>query len=335
MFVHSFSDLTFSCVMVIIKLKQLSSSKMSVSVIFVALSLTLVQTKGFVTDRGCPAPKVEAQNNDSIKTPFPLIYPDADSMLTILRLPQFSDHEGVQGLLRLYEKGKEKKAEFQRRNYKKNHPLIVLEGLAGSGKSTLVSGLSKKINGVQSHSPSSTVETLKDKFVNNPLLDNIYHRFAHYITAMEVYILLKDSPVVLDRYWHSSATYSIARAVYNTNGKYILPPKGDKVYNWPDDLLKPDVVLYLEVDEDVREKRLYKRGKQNDDTALNAEEREKIEKKFGKNEKLLQRCPEYRNNMILAYKNMANPEVTMLNANLSIDEVLNEAYQKVAPLLKQ
>lgn len=61
-----------------------------------------------------------------------------------------------------------------------------------------------------------------------------------------------------DRYWHSTAAYTIAT---ETSGKVQdLPPAQDEVYQWPEDLLKPDLVLLLTVDPEERVRRLQHRG---------------------------------------------------------------------------
>lgn len=74
-------------------------------------------------------------------------------------------------------------------------------------------------------------------------------------------MLSKISPSILyfpDRYWHSTAAYTIATEI---NGKVQdLPPAHDEVYQWPGDLLKPDLVLLLTVDPEERVRRLQCRG---------------------------------------------------------------------------
>lgn len=60
------------------------------------------------------------------------------------------------------------------------------------------------------------------------------------------------------RYWHSTATYAIATEV--SGGPQYLPPAHHPVYQWPGDLLKPDLVLLLTVNSEERVRRLQGRG---------------------------------------------------------------------------
>ncbi|XP_056637335.1 UMP-CMP kinase 2, mitochondrial-like [Diorhabda sublineata] len=296
---------------------------------YTILFISVLKITSLPTQNGCaPLEVQENRENVSIEVPFPSVFNNIAPMLRILQSPQYITHVGAKEILKVFQRAKEKKREFEAAGGKKNYPLIVLEGLAGSGKTTLVRSLAKKINGVQSHSPSSSAQKLRRLFLNDTVMDNLYHYFSHYITGLEVSLWLKDSPVILDRFWHSSSTYSIARAAYNTQGIYTLPPRGDKIYNWPDDLLKPDAVLFLDVDETSRVQRINLRLQ--DNLKKGSEKEELI---LGKNELLLQICPDYRNNIILAYKNMDRPAVTFLNASLSVEDVLDEAYSKVKPLL--
>ena len=62
--------------------------------------------------------------------------------------------------------------------------------------------------------------------------------------------------IVLYRFWHSTTAYGIA----NETSSGDLPEKGHFVYQWPADLLKPTLVLFLTVSEDVRKQRLSGRG---------------------------------------------------------------------------
>jgi len=52
------------------------------------------------------------------------------------------------------------------------------------------------------------------------------------------------------RFWHSTSAYSIAEECAE------IPPDGHRVYRWPDDLLKPWIVVFLAVSEEQRCKRI-------------------------------------------------------------------------------
>lgn len=58
------------------------------------------------------------------------------------------------------------------------------------------------------------------------------------------------------RFWHSTAAYGIA----NETSLEDMPGKNHAVYHWPKDLLRPTIVLFLTVSEDVRKQRLSGRG---------------------------------------------------------------------------
>ena len=63
------------------------------------------------------------------------------------------------------------------------------------------------------------------------------------------------------RFWHSSAAYAIA-AEAKCGGEINIPPRGNSIYQWPDDLLKPSAVIYLELNESDRVLRMRDRGEE-------------------------------------------------------------------------
>lgn len=60
------------------------------------------------------------------------------------------------------------------------------------------------------------------------------------------------------RYWHSTAAYAIATEV--SGAVRHLPPARHPVYQWPKDLLRPDLVLLLTVTPEERMRRIRGRG---------------------------------------------------------------------------
>jgi len=64
--------------------------------------------------------------------------------------------------------------------------------------------------------------------------------------------------LVTFRYWHSTAAYAIATAV---SGRVEnLPRLDSELYQWPGDLLQPNLVLLLTVNPEERLRRLRDRG---------------------------------------------------------------------------
>lgn len=61
-----------------------------------------------------------------------------------------------------------------------------------------------------------------------------------------------------DRYWHSTAAYAVATEI--SGEVEDLPPLHHQVYQWPEDLLRPDLVIMLTVSPEERIRRLQGRG---------------------------------------------------------------------------
>uniref|UniRef100_A0A6P7FG20 UMP-CMP kinase 2, mitochondrial-like isoform X1 n=1 Tax=Diabrotica virgifera virgifera TaxID=50390 RepID=A0A6P7FG20_DIAVI len=248
--------------------------------------------------------------------PFSTMHHSLDSILSILRKPENLAIHGVKELLQIYEHAKENKNKSETSGDSRRHPFIVLEGLDGSGKSTVGSKFAKKINGRKWQTPPESIRHLRSLTDENRVLFSTYYSLGNYIAALEVQVALKDAPVVMDRYWHSTTAFGIAQAVQDSADLQEIPPRGDQVYCWPEDLFKPDVCIFLDVDESVRLQRLSRR------------------KEFTAQEDLLKSSSEFRNNVISAYKNMSDPEVAFVNGNNSFETECEELYAVVKPFLK-
>ena len=61
------------------------------------------------------------------------------------------------------------------------------------------------------------------------------------------------------RFWHSTAAYAIALEA-KCGDEMNIPAKGNAIYQWPCDLLKPSAVLFLDLCESDRLKRIETRG---------------------------------------------------------------------------
>ncbi|EFA00847.2 UMP-CMP kinase 2, mitochondrial-like Protein [Tribolium castaneum] len=245
---------------------------------------------------------------------LPTIYRSAESVLNVLNTHKNENVQAVETLLQVYNNALKVSKEKSQDNLTKTHPLIILEGLDGCGKSRISRELSSKLSAEKWCTPPESIKHIRDLFDDHPTLRTAYYALGNYIAALECTAILKQKPVVMDRYWHSTAAYAIAQAVYDSSGATEMPPEGDSFYKWPQDLLQPSIVIFLDVDEDVRLERLSRR------------------KTTTTQEDLLKNSKQFRDNIILAYKNMVDPEVVFVNCTPSVKVVLSEIDKKIKHL---
>lgn len=201
---------------------------------------------------------------------------------------------------------------------KGDFPVIVIEGLDATGKTTVTQSLKDSLNAVLLRSPPSCVNQWRKIFDEEPtLIRRAFYAVTNYIVASEIAEASVKSPVIVDRFWHSTSAYAIATEV---SGKVEnLPPLHHQVYQWPEDLLKPDLVLMLTVSPEERIRRLQSRGM-----------------KKTKEEAELEASSIFRQKVEESYKRMEDPTCQPVDASPSREEVLKAALnliKKHFPLL--
>ena len=135
------------------------------------------------------------------------------------------------------------------------------------------------------------------------------------------------------RYWHSTSAYAIAQAVNDFPGEVEIPPEGDTFYHWPNDLLKPNLVLFLDVNEDNRIQRLSRR------TEITLQENllrnsQQFRDKYVQVEFCLTKLIRHYFSIILAYKNMVSPQAIFVDSNLKMNKVIAAINDKLQDVLK-
>ncbi|XP_062344939.1 UMP-CMP kinase 2, mitochondrial [Cinclus cinclus] len=190
-------------------------------------------------------------------------------------------------------------------------PVIVFEGLDATGKTTVTQAVKDTLNGILLRSPPASISQWRTVFDDEPTpIKRAFYAAGNYILASEIAKASTQAPVIIDRYWHSTAAYTIAT---ETSGKVQdLPPVQDEVYQWPEDLLKPDLVLLLTVDPEERVRRLRHRGL----------EKTKEETELEANSLFRQRVEE-------SYRRMVNPACQEVDASPSKEEVLKTVLQLI------
>ncbi|XP_041044173.1 UMP-CMP kinase 2, mitochondrial [Carcharodon carcharias] len=183
-------------------------------------------------------------------------------------------------------------------------PVIVIEGLDATGKSTLTEALRNSIQATLLKSPPDCIGHLRKTFdAKSPPIRRAFYALGNYITASTIANVSEKSPVIVDRFWHSTAAYAIATEV---SGKVEnLPPPHHELYQWPQDLVQPDLVLLLTVDAEERVRRLERRGEMRT--------KEEIE---------LEANSLFRQKVEATYRRMENPACVVVDAGASKEEVL-------------
>ncbi|XP_047201326.1 UMP-CMP kinase 2, mitochondrial [Girardinichthys multiradiatus] len=189
---------------------------------------------------------------------------------------------------------------------KPDFPVIVIEGLDATGKTTLTESLRDTLGATLLRSPPQCLSTWRARFDREPpIIRRAFYAVGNYITAEQICQESAKSPVIVDRFWHSTAAYAIATAV--TGPVSNLPYDGSEVYCWPGDLLQPSLVVLLTLDPEERTRRLRNRGLMKTDE----------EQELDHNKRFRDRVEE-------AYRRIIGPLCITVDASPSADLVLQQ-----------
>lgn len=237
------------------------------------------------------------------------VHPDTNSIchnvhMIFERLEPFQELPEVQELKKICSPYLE--GVYSERPLVARHPVVVIEGLDATGKTTLTSNLALKTEAHLLKSPPENVTHLRETFDNLPApLRRLFFFLSNYVIASMIHDCSQTKLVVCDRFWHSSAAYAIATDV-KIGDISNLPPVNHWVYKWPQDLLKPDVVYYLHVNEKERLRRLTSR-----DLPITEEEKWLVDS---------------RDRVSESYCRMMDPAVVKIDASGTPDEVCQLVY---------
>ncbi|CAJ1073522.1 UMP-CMP kinase 2%2C mitochondrial [Xyrichtys novacula] len=189
---------------------------------------------------------------------------------------------------------------------KPDFPVIVIEGLDATGKTTLTESLRDTLGAALLRSPPKCLSPLRACFDREPpLIRRAFYALGNYITAEEIGQEGMKTPVIVDRFWHSTAAYAIATAV--SGPVCNLPADSSAVYRWPRDLLQPSLVVLLTLDPEERKRRLRDRGE-----GETAEEQE------------LDHNQLFRLKVEEAYRRISGPACITVDASPPADQVLQQ-----------
>jgi len=138
------------------------------------------------------------------------------------------------------------------------YPVILVEGLDGVGKSTLVNALTDALgatlvaNPIPLPDPNNSEMDLRVRMDKAPEpVRREYYRCANFHASLLINEARQYGPVVVDRYWPSTAGFAMLDE---------QPPVWESIGSWPRGLVEPDIMFLLTVDEHARTKRMNGRG---------------------------------------------------------------------------
>ena len=124
---------------------------------------------------------------------------------------------------------------------------IVIEGIDGTGKTSVCKSLSEKLGAVNYKTPSGRWQKYRSVVEDrHPFIRFIYYLLSTVCSSLEISKLLRRNSVVCDRYIHSTWCHHI---VYGCRFLKSIP-----VSRLP--VKKPDLIYYLTVTSSEREKRI-------------------------------------------------------------------------------
>jgi thymidylate kinase len=283
--------------------------------------------------------KLDSAYERAVPHEIPSLFTNFYSASTILRIARFngelvSEDEGETlhdffELLNTIENSLHPKSRSRRADRGVGPFIIVVEGLDGTGKSSLVESLAQELKTTRcmaTRTPSKALKAARAIFdTRGGAVARAFYMVCNYVLQHEIQqeqqnhqpssyddeqTEAKRLTVVVDRWYSSTCAYSIGQ---HTQGgsEGIDALEDDSLFQWPHDLEPPGLVLLLEATNDVRRQRVQSRNLPVDLSEW--------DDRLARNEQLCQRIQQ-------SFKRVTGPrETVVLDANQSKGKVLHSA----------
>ena len=151
--------------------------------------------------------------------------------------------------------------ELQAKPQKKEPFVVVVEGLDGSGKSTLVETLATSLENAKAcATPTASLQEVRPVFdKRGGPVARAFYMVTNYILQHEIRIDEKHSIFVVDRWFSSTCAYSIAWK-NTTGGSESIDALPQRLFQWPHSLTPPQLMILLDLDDETRCRRVADRA---------------------------------------------------------------------------
>ncbi|XP_046663176.1 uncharacterized protein LOC124356055 isoform X2 [Homalodisca vitripennis] len=165
------------------------------------------------------------------------VHYNIESIMDVLKHPDNRKEETVYVLLVKYEETRQKAPVFlpEPRN---RHPIISIDGFFTHGRTKIAKMVATALFGRRILMPTRHVARLRTYFAD-PAIKKHYYSLSKYMGAHLAMSYSRSAPVVLERYWHDQASYVMAKSFEG------LIPENSSLYEFPKDLLVPDVMFFV------------------------------------------------------------------------------------------
>ena len=208
--------------------------------------------------------------------------------------------------------------------------IIELEGLDGSGKTTLCSKLSEAIpHSLSIKTPSAALKEVRPLFDKlGGVIARAFYHVSNYILQHEI-MESEESVIIIDRWYASTCAYTVGYPNKDATDLEALTPiaeLSDEIFKWPNDLLlRPHLLLIMQIDPQVRRERVEARASTGGGAS-----------RFNPWDDRLARIPELGVRILEAFGRITGPrEVQSVDANLSIEQVTESAMSVIGPALQR
>ncbi len=218
--------------------------------------------------------------------------------------------------------------------------IIEVEGLDGSGKTTLVRRLQETLmpQAIATKTPSASLHDIRplwDK--RGGILARAFYRISNYVLEYEIANFYKEDIIIIDRWFASTCGYTVARppsnySSFGNESKERLQPviadMPDKIFDWPKDLrLRPNILLVLQIDQSERQKRVEIRATSTGEGGAS---------RFNPWDERLAKDTALGERILEALHRISGPvETFSINANSSIEDVTKQALDVIKLPLKR